>query len=147
MNMAMCLRQIYEYGQNWDEAAFANANISHDELSTEMELMSEFEEKLDKLNPVHVVGLFSIEARSLKSSLQPVTEKALSFMKRLLWKLMKEHVRFPLPARCTALLKPLAIYLGCIHTRCETACPNRCGLRQPDSKPSTGVWMNVPQSW
>ena len=57
-----------------------------------MELMSEFEEKLDKLNPVHVVGLFSIEARSLKSSLQPITEKALSFMKRLLWKLMKEHV-------------------------------------------------------
>ncbi|CDJ36189.1 LOW QUALITY PROTEIN: uncharacterized protein EMH_0009970 [Eimeria mitis] len=86
-------RQIYEYGQNWDETAFADSVSGHDELSTEMELISEFEEKLDKLNPLHVVGLFSIEARSLKSSLQPVTEKALTFMKRLLWKLMKEHVR------------------------------------------------------
>ncbi|CDJ52736.1 hypothetical protein EBH_0004790 [Eimeria brunetti] len=86
-------RQIYEYGQNWDETGFADSVSGHDELSTEMELISEFEEKLDKLNPVHVVGLFSIEARSLKSSLQPVTEKALTFMKRLLWKLMKEHVR------------------------------------------------------
>ncbi|KAL8445805.1 hypothetical protein Emed_005361 [Eimeria media] len=66
---------------------------THDDLSSEMELMSEFEEKLDKLNPVHVVGLFSIEARGLKSSLQPITDKALSFMKRRLWKLMKDHVR------------------------------------------------------
>ncbi|KAL8435557.1 hypothetical protein ACSSS7_002402 [Eimeria intestinalis] len=85
--------QIYEYGKNWDEAAFTASCTSHDELSSEMELMSEFEQKLDKLNPVHVVGLFSIEARGLKSSLQPITEKALSFMKRRLWKLMKEHVR------------------------------------------------------
>lgn len=57
-----------------------------------MELITEFEEKLEKLNPVHAVGLFSIEARTLKSSLQPITERALTFMKRLLWKLMKEHV-------------------------------------------------------
>ncbi|OEH75824.1 hypothetical protein cyc_04028 [Cyclospora cayetanensis] len=86
-------RQIYDYGQNWDETAFANATTSHDDLSTEMEMVSEFEDKLDKLNPVHVVGLFSIEARNLKCALQPITEKALSFMKRLLWKLMKDHVR------------------------------------------------------
>ncbi|KAL8272359.1 hypothetical protein Esti_003649 [Eimeria stiedai] len=86
-------RQIYEYGENWDEAAFTSSCTTHDELSSEMELMSEFEEKLDKLNPVHVVGLFSIEARGLKSSLQPITEKALSFMKRRLWKLTKDHVR------------------------------------------------------
>ncbi|KAL8438977.1 hypothetical protein Efla_006922 [Eimeria flavescens] len=86
-------RQIYEYGENWDEESFTSTCTTHDELSSEMELMSEFEEKLDKLNPVHVVGLFSIEARGLKSSLQPVTEKALSFMKRRLWKLMKDHVR------------------------------------------------------
>lgn len=95
-------RQIYEYGQNWDETAFAESVSGHDELSTEMELISEFEEKLDKLNPVHVVGLFSIEARSLKSSLQPITEKALTFMKRLLWRLMKEHVSNPPhPSICT----------------------------------------------
>ncbi|CDJ70402.1 dynein beta chain, flagellar outer arm, putative [Eimeria necatrix] len=86
-------RQIYEYGRNWDETEFANSITGHDELSSEMELITEFEEKLEKLNPVHAVGLFSIEARTLKSSLQPITERALTFMKRLLWKLMKEHVR------------------------------------------------------
>lgn len=104
--MIACGRQIYEYGENWDEVAFANSTFSHDDLSIEMELMSEFEEKLEKLNPVHVVGLFSIEARNLKSSLQPVTEKALSFMKRFLWKLMKEHVG----SFMTFRLKPLFVF-------------------------------------
>lgn len=86
-------RQIHEYGESWDEEAFAESITGHDELSAEMEMVSEFEDKIEKLNPLHVVGLFSIEARSLKSSLQPVTEKALSFMKKLLLKRMKQHVR------------------------------------------------------
>lgn len=85
-------RQIYDYGQSWNEEEFIASIRSHDELSDEMEAMRDFQDKLEKLNPSHAIGVFSIEARGLKTSLVPVTENALASMKKLLLQLTREHV-------------------------------------------------------
>ncbi|PFH38701.1 hypothetical protein BESB_010430 [Besnoitia besnoiti] len=86
-------RQIHDYGQAWDEAAFCAGIRSHDELSDEMESMKDFQARLEKLNPTHVVGLFSIQAQSLKSALAPIAENALAALKRLLLQRTREHLR------------------------------------------------------
>ncbi|CBZ53336.1 GI17927, related [Neospora caninum Liverpool] len=86
-------RQIYDYGQAWDEAAVCASLRSHDELSNELEAMRDFQTRLEKLNPTHVVGLFSIQAHDLKTALSPITEDALAALKRLLLQRTREHLR------------------------------------------------------
>ncbi|KEP63814.1 UNVERIFIED_CONTAM: ATPase family associated with various cellular activities (AAA) domain-containing protein [Hammondia hammondi] len=86
-------REIYDYGRAWNEAAVCASLRSHDELSNELEMIRDFQGRLEKLNPTHVVGLFSIQAHDLKATLSPPTENALAALKRLLLQRTREHLR------------------------------------------------------
>eukprot|EP00928_Gymnodinium_smaydae_P068050 TRINITY_DN5109_c0_g7_i1.p1 TRINITY_DN5109_c0_g7~~TRINITY_DN5109_c0_g7_i1.p1 ORF type:complete len:4115 (+),score=1184.64 TRINITY_DN5109_c0_g7_i1:176-12520(+) len=83
-------RKIYRYGQDWDEVAFVDADPGYDELYDEMAKMRGFQEDLDKFKQHHVLGIISVDGKSLKSQLSPIPEAALNVMKRLLTNLCRE---------------------------------------------------------
>jgi dynein heavy chain len=83
-------RRIYQYGQDWDETAFLEMEHTYDSIQPPMEMMKRFQEDLEKFRPHNVLGIISVDGKSLRNELAPIPDKALTVMKKILTGLARD---------------------------------------------------------
>jgi len=100
-------RNIYDYGEDWHEDNITAETITtHVVLAKEMNFVNKFNDLIDKIKFVYIVGTLLLESRTLKASLQPITEKAMKQLKVVLQDFSRERCKV-LKARFEKMNKDL----------------------------------------
>eukprot|EP00736_Rhodelphis_marinus_P004047 Rmarinus@m.11564 len=84
-------REIYEFGQSWNEVEFEQANHSVREFKQHMTRMRKWGTEIDRMKVSNVVGILHVDSKKLRSSLLPITVEALNVMKQCLLKRAREQ--------------------------------------------------------
>ena len=77
-------RKIHQYGEAWNEEEFVEKEWSSEDLMDQMKDMNQMKSDLDRFKLHYVMGIMSIDGKTLRSMLLPVPEKSLGVMKKLL---------------------------------------------------------------
>eukprot|EP00210_Caulerpa_lentillifera_P006334 g6050.t1 len=103
-------KKIQEFGEKWNVEDYAQtAHLGIRDIRRNIHKQKEWRNDIDKMKLFQVVGCLSIETKTLRSRLLPVTESILEQLKTLLMELAQQ--------RCTALLKDFIQYTEDIKAR------------------------------
>lgn len=77
-------RVIYDFGKSWNQQEYSTLKMDLRKYRQDMNKQRDWKSELEKMKLNNVIGVLSVESKTMKHSLVPVTQRTLDCIKNLL---------------------------------------------------------------